>query len=102
MRDRIRLYANIERATASKSADEYARHARTAAGRVHRREVQSLPPTTRASAPTTRHVGRGGRQGRGGASGDRSGVELLLDFQNTLDLYSARRAAQAMERYDIF
>jgi len=98
----MRISRGLQRARA---AEEYARQRTDGGGQGFTAvEVQSLPPPNYARERPDQRATLAAAVGKVEAvrAANPGGVELLLDFQNTLDLNSARRAAQAMERYDIF
>lgn len=104
VRDRIRLYANIEVATRSKTPEEYAENARKAVAEgftavkfnPFRLSFERNPKSDRdVLAEAVERV----KQVRT-AIGPQ--VDLLLDFAFSLDFPGALRAAHEVEPYDIF
>jgi galactonate dehydratase len=104
VRDRIRLYANIEVATRSKTPDEYAENAARAIAEgftavkfnpfrpSYARERPSARETLAIAVERVAAV----REAIGPA------VDLLVDFLFSQDLHGARRAADAMAPHDLF
>jgi galactonate dehydratase len=101
VRDRVRLYANIEVATTSKTPEDYAANAaRAVAEGFTAVKLNPFPAAElgdqRASLALAVERVRQVRAAIGPAT------DLLVDFLFTQDLHGARRAAEAMAPYDLF
>lgn len=102
VRDSIRLYANIEIATQSKSPDEYAANAARAvaegftAVKFNPFRAPELAADPRAGQALAIERVRQVRTAIG------PNVDLLLDFLFTQDLFGARQAIAAMAAYHLF
>lgn len=104
VRDRIRLYANIEIATTTKTPQEYAANAANAVQEgftavkfnpFPSARGRTPPPWREREAMAVERV----RQVREAIGPD---TDLLVDFIFTQDVRGAQRAAEAMAPYDLF
>jgi galactonate dehydratase len=104
VRDRVRLYANLEMATRSKSPEEYAANARQAVaqGFTAVKINPFTPATGRAAGALDDSLALATERVAQVRAAIGPHVDLLVDFLFSQDLWSARRAAAAMAPYDLF
>ena len=100
VRDRVRLYANIEVATRSKTPEEYAANAARAVAEGF--TAVKLNPFRGADAPAREALALAVERVARVRAAIGPTVDLLVDFLFTQDLHGARRAAEAMAGYDLF
>jgi galactonate dehydratase len=104
VRDRVRLYANLEVATRSKTPEEYAANAARAVaeGFTAVKLNPFRPRTGGAPADARAELALAVERVRQVRAAVGPGVDLLVDFLFTQDAYGARRAAEALAPYDLF
>lgn len=104
VRDRIRLYANIELATGSKTPEEYAENAaRAVAEGFTAVKLNPFTPTSGRRAPATRKdLALATERVARVRAAIGPEVDLLADFLFSQDLRGAERAAAAMAPYNLF
>ena len=101
VRDRVRLYANIEVATRSKAPEEYAANAaRAVAEGFTAVKLNPFQPGDASNARLALSLAvERVRQARAAIGPE---IDLLVDFLFTQEPHGARRAAGAMAPYDLF
>ena len=104
VRNRIRLYANLEAATPSKRPEAYAANAAAAVaqGFTAVKLNPFSPPAGGEPADPRRRLALAVERVAQVRAAIGPEVDLLVDFLFSQDLYGARRAAEALAAFDLF